>query len=81
MKTILDDGSRSFGLDELLSEFNARIVVLSDLAEAAVPAGDDSIAAALERGISNLRDDWELFEKAVRALPEESHLLIAEVIR
>jgi hypothetical protein len=60
--------------DDLLSAMDSRVVTLSDLAEMVGLRDDASFQSqTFANALSNLRDDWEVFEEALRAWNMREH--------
>lgn len=73
MKTHLDNGQPCH-LEDLTSAFGHRMVTMSDLVELFAQREDTSLAVqTLAAVLSDLRDDWEVYEQAVREWYEREH--------
>jgi hypothetical protein len=73
MLTQLPDGT-PYGLEDLVNALAVRVETLSELAEMVVmrkSAGHD--AKTLSAAISHLRDDFDVFENALRDWDEREH--------
>ena len=78
MKTHLGSGE-PYDIENLVASFASRVEVLSDLAEFATAGREvNQLTETLARAIGNLRDDWEICEKALEVRADELYNKIAD---